>query len=66
MTSLRTLDADAGLSSTDAEPKWEKVLWRKQAFPDNYVPPTFLQELKDLRASFADPNITVSYELDLT
>jgi hypothetical protein len=29
--------------------KWEKALWRKQPFPDNYVPPSFLTELKALR-----------------
>ncbi|WWC59939.1 uncharacterized protein I303_102502 [Kwoniella dejecticola CBS 10117] len=28
--------------------KWEKVLWRRQPFPDNYVPPNFLAELDDL------------------
>ncbi|KAH9993501.1 phosphatidylinositol N-acetylglucosaminyltransferase subunit C [Russula compacta] len=26
-------------------PKWERVLWRLQPFPDNYVPPTFLAGL---------------------
>lgn len=31
--------------------RWEKVLWRKQPFPDNYVPPSFLVELDDLRQS---------------
>ncbi|WVF66703.1 hypothetical protein IAT40_001445 [Kwoniella sp. CBS 6097] len=28
--------------------RWEKVLWRRQPFPDNYVPPDFLSELKRL------------------
>ncbi|OCF42544.1 hypothetical protein I317_03660 [Kwoniella heveanensis CBS 569] len=27
---------------------WEKVLWRRQPFPDNYVPSDFLSELKRL------------------
>ncbi|WVQ83541.1 hypothetical protein IAT38_005682 [Cryptococcus sp. DSM 104549] len=31
-------------------PKWEKVLWRRQPFPDNYVPDNFLSELDDLPA----------------
>ncbi|KAI0276809.1 phosphatidylinositol N-acetylglucosaminyltransferase [Russula aff. rugulosa BPL654] len=26
-------------------PEWERVLWRLQPFPDNYVPPTFLADL---------------------
>jgi len=26
-------------------PEWERVLWRPQPFPDNYVPPTFLAAL---------------------
>jgi len=26
-------------------PEWERVLWRLQPFPDNYVPPTFLAGL---------------------
>ncbi len=29
--------------------EWEKVLWRPQPFPDNYVPPSFLAELDELR-----------------
>lgn len=38
---------------------WEKVLWRKQPFPDNYVPPTFLAELNALRQSYSQPNLGV-------
>ncbi|KAI0287267.1 phosphatidylinositol N-acetylglucosaminyltransferase [Russula brevipes] len=29
----------------DRGPEWERVLWRPQPFPDNYVPPTFLAAL---------------------
>lgn len=30
-------------------PEWERVLWRPQPFPDNYVPPTFLSALSENR-----------------
>jgi Phosphatidylinositol N-acetylglucosaminyltransferase len=30
-------------------PEWERVLWRLQPFPDNYVPPTFLAGLSKNR-----------------
>ena len=26
--------------------KWERVLWKQQPFPDNYIPPSFLSSLK--------------------
>jgi hypothetical protein len=26
-------------------PNWEKVLWKQQPYPDNYVDDTFLKEL---------------------
>ncbi|TYJ53562.1 hypothetical protein B9479_005831 [Cryptococcus floricola] len=29
-------------------PKWEKILWRKQPYADNHVPPDFLAELDDI------------------
>jgi len=35
----------------EGELKWEKALWRKQPFPDNYVPSSFLAELNALRTS---------------
>lgn len=28
------------------ERKWEKVLYKHQGVPDNYVPPTFLKDLR--------------------
>lgn len=31
--------------------EWEKVLWRRQPFPDHHVPPSFLAELNELGAS---------------
>lgn len=34
-----------------SEQEWSKVLWRKQPFPDNHVPPSFLSELKHIRES---------------
>jgi|SRR6266850_189905 len=34
---------------TGDEPQWERVLWRPQPFPDNYVPPTFLAALSKNR-----------------
>lgn len=37
------------------EAPWEKVLWRKQPYPDNYVPPSFLAELNDIRECLAYP-----------
>ncbi|KAE8233043.1 hypothetical protein CF326_g1920 [Tilletia indica] len=28
------------------QPAWERLLWKKQPFPDNYVPPSFLNKLQ--------------------
>lgn len=28
------------------EAEWEKVLWKKQPFPDNYIPDSFLSSLR--------------------
>ncbi|CAD6910510.1 unnamed protein product [Tilletia controversa] len=33
------------MSPADA-PTWERLLWKKQPFPDNYVPPSFLNKLQ--------------------
>ncbi|KAK0558092.1 glycosylphosphatidylinositol anchor biosynthesis [Tilletia horrida] len=45
-----TAATDAGqLTDVPSEPepqKWERLLWKKQPFPDNYVPPTFLDKLE--------------------
>jgi len=41
---LRSVNIDSPVESP-----WEKVLWRKQRFADNHVPPSFLSELNDLR-----------------
>ncbi|GJE86102.1 phosphatidylinositol N-acetylglucosaminyltransferase [Phanerochaete sordida] len=32
-------------SASGAEVEWERVLWKRQPFPDNYVPKTFLSSL---------------------
>lgn len=29
---------------------WERILWRQQPYPDNYVPPSFLSSLSKNRA----------------
>jgi len=39
------------IGDVKSEVKWEKALWRKQPFPDSYVPSSFLAELKALRTS---------------
>jgi hypothetical protein len=36
-------------SGTGDAPQWERVLWKPQPFPDNYVPPTFLAALSKNR-----------------
>ncbi|RSH84512.1 uncharacterized protein EHS24_006034 [Apiotrichum porosum] len=37
----------AGSNSDETPPPWEKVLWRRQPYPDNYVPASFLAELDE-------------------
>jgi hypothetical protein len=44
-----TLEDSDGSTSADDGPEWERVLWRPQPFPDNYVPPTFLAALSKNR-----------------
>lgn len=50
------LDAKEAVSP-DVPPHeaWEKVLWRKQPYADNYVPPSFLSELNEIRACSRAP-----------
>lgn len=45
------------LSVSATEVKWEKVLWKRQSFPDNYVPDSFLSELDRLRKSGASEEL---------
>ncbi|KAI0051699.1 phosphatidylinositol N-acetylglucosaminyltransferase [Auriscalpium vulgare] len=50
---VKTLTATSSSTTTDAstrlvvmsEDHWERVLWKQQSFPDNYVPPSFLSSL---------------------
>jgi hypothetical protein len=35
--------------TADDGSEWQRVLWRPQPFPDNYVPPTFLAALSKNR-----------------
>lgn len=32
-------------SHSETPPRWEKVLWKKQPYPDNYTDASFLQQL---------------------
>jgi hypothetical protein len=34
------------MSGASEDVKWERVLWKSQPFPDNYVPRSFLSELR--------------------
>jgi phosphatidylinositol glycan class C protein len=37
---------DSSSSPADGQlPPWEKVLWKQQPYPDNYIPDTFLQDM---------------------
>lgn len=42
----------------DSDAVWEKVLWRRQPFPDNYVPSSYLAELDSLREYHCPPPLT--------
>lgn len=33
------------MATDTSDIKWERVLWKRQPFPDNYVPETFLDSL---------------------
>lgn len=44
-------EVDPGLISTSQTP-WRRILWARQPFPDNYIPPDFLQKLQSDRESF--------------
>ncbi|GBF92993.1 phosphatidylinositol N-acetylglucosaminyltransferase subunit C [Raphidocelis subcapitata] len=44
-TAAATLPRAPSAAAQPAGPVWEKVLWRRQPYPDNYTDPTFLQAL---------------------
>lgn len=46
MSRSRTSEYSSAASQPEDAVKFKKVLWRKQPFPDNFVPDTFLAELR--------------------
>ncbi|CUS24469.1 LAQU0S16e02410g1_1 [Lachancea quebecensis] len=40
---------------------WQRLLWLKQAYPDNYTDPAFLNEVAQLQEALSKPQKTSSY-----
>ncbi|SCW03603.1 LAFE_0G14114g1_1 [Lachancea fermentati] len=40
---------------------WQRLLWLKQNYPDNYTDPAFLRELENFKKNQLKPHITSSY-----